>query len=184
MNTPTSAASQQGDVSNDRPAILSIHHPAFRCFDAEQSRKFYEDVLGIGMKAVVLMDDDGFGNKIDFVHIFHRMTEGDFVAFFDVVDKIAPEIFSSYGPFDLRVGLKVAGEEDLNTLAQRLSRAGVDFVGPVDHGFMKSIYFKDPNGLNLEIAAIDPEHDSLLAQEKMRAKENLASWTAKRRNAH
>lgn len=173
--TPTTNASG----TSERPPICSIHHTALRCFDAEETRRFYEDILGLQMTAVQIMADDGLGNAVDFCHIFFRMGDGDFVAFFDLADDIKPEFWNHYDKTEFRKGLKVSTETELLTVAKRLSAAGIKYTGPVDHGFVKSIYFKDPNGINIEIAASMPRHDEILAEEKKRARAVLAEWTAK-----
>lgn len=166
-------------ASTGMPPVLSVHHPALRCIDAEETRHFYEDILGLPLTAACVFDDDGFGNAVDFMHIFHRMGDGDFLAFFDIPDQFTPDIFEPYGSMDLRLGLKVPGEAELESVEKRLSEEGIAYTGPVDHGYIKSIYLKDPNGLHLEIAAIMPRHEEILAQEKARAKSVLAAWMEK-----
>lgn len=175
----TTTASENVGGASGRPPICSIHHTALRCFDAEETRQFYEGILGLELSAVQIMKDDGLGNPVDFCHIFFRMADGDFVAFFDLADDIKPEFWKRYGQTEFRKGLKVSTEAELLALAKRLSAAGIKYAGPVDHGFVKSIYFKDPNGINVEIAASMPRHDEILAEEKKRAREVLAEWTAK-----
>lgn len=175
----SNATGRTGSAATGQPPVLSFHHPALRCIDAEETRHFYEDILGIPLAAACVFDDDGFGNPVDFMHIFHRMGEGDFLAFFDIPDQFAPDLFKPYGSMDLRLGLKVLGEAELAGLEKRLTDAGIDYKGPVDHGYIKSIYLKDPNGLNLEIAAVTPDHEAILSQEKAKAKNVLDEWVKK-----
>lgn len=179
MSNSSSSTNAGGTASAARPPIYSFHHPALRCFDSEETRHFYADILGLEFSAACVFDNDGLGNKVDFMHTFFRMGDGDFVAFFDLPDDIRPDIFEAYRPMDFRIALKVSTEAELLALAGRLAAAAVKYSGPFDHGFIKSIYFKDPNGLNLEIAAPTPRHEDILAQEKKRAREVLAAWTAK-----
>jgi catechol 2,3-dioxygenase-like lactoylglutathione lyase family enzyme len=43
-------------MNNDAPAaapVLGLHHYAYRCRDAEETRAFYEDVLGLALVHVV-----------------------------------------------------------------------------------------------------------------------------------
>lgn len=162
-----------------RPPIHSFHHPAIKCFDAEETRKFYEDVLGLPLNAAVCINDDGRGGDFYFMHIFFRMADGDFLAFFDKDTEIKPDIFKPYSENDFRLGLRVGSEAELQEMEKRLSAAGVKYTGPVDHGFVKSIYFKDPNDVHLEISAPAPNHEEMIAKEKARAKDVLADWTKK-----
>ena len=46
---------------------------------------------------------------------------------------------------------------------------------------MQSIYFFDPNGLNVEITARTSAHDAILAEERMHAAAELARWTERTR---
>lgn len=64
-------------------------------------------------------------------------------------------------------------------IADRLKAAGVEVEGPVDKGFVKSIFFKDPNHLHIELSAPAPDQDEQFAREKSRAKSVLADWTKK-----
>lgn len=177
MTGNTTAKADAASVG--RPPVLSFHHPALRCIDAEETRHFYEDILGLPLTAACVFDDDGFGNPVDFMHIFHRMGDGDFLAFFDIPDQFNPDMFEPYGSMDIRLGLKVSSEAELAKLQKRLTDEGVAYTGPVDHGYIKSIYLKDPNDLHLEIAAVTPRHEDFLAQEKPKAKSVLESWVKK-----
>lgn len=56
---------------------------------------------------------------------------------------------------------------------------GVQCFGPIDHHFVKSLYMWDPNGLQVEITARDPDHDAILASEAASARSILSEWTAR-----
>jgi catechol 2,3-dioxygenase-like lactoylglutathione lyase family enzyme len=43
------------------PGIRGVHHSAFRCRDAEETRRFYEDVLGLPLKAALTFEKDPAG---------------------------------------------------------------------------------------------------------------------------
>lgn len=174
-----SEAAAKTDAAEARPPIHSIHHPAIKCFDAEETRQFYEDVLGLPLNAAVCINDDGQGGTFYFMHVFFRMADGDFLAFFDVDGDVRPDIFKPYGQNDFRLGLRVKTEEELQGICDRLEKAGVAYSGPVDQGFVKSIFFDDPNHLHLEVSAAVPDHDEKLALEKSRATDVLAEWTKK-----
>lgn len=161
------------------PAIHSFHHPAIKCFDAEETRRFYEDILGLPLNAAVAINDDGRGGDYFFMHIFFRMADGDFIAFFDKDTEIKPDIFKPFTQNDMRLGLRVETEAELQQVADRLKAAGVDYTGPVDQGFAKSIFFRDPNHLHIELSAPVPDQEERLAEEKARAKSVLADWTKK-----
>lgn len=178
-DTALAPAPEAQDSASERPPIHSFHHPAIKCFDAEETRQFYEDVLGLPLNAAVVIDDDGRGGDYYFMHVFFRMADGDFIAFFDKDCEIKPDIFKGYTENDFRLGLRVDSEDELDEIAQRLSDADVSYTGPVDVGFGKSIFLKDPNHVHIEISAPAPDHEELIAKEKARAKDVLADWTRK-----
>lgn len=160
------------------PRILSIHHTALRCFDAEASRRFYEDVLGLDFSAAQVFDHNGL-EPVDFMHVFFRMQDGDFLAFFDAPADLQPDYYQRYGQMDFRKTLKVRTEAELLDVAERLSAADVEYTGPITHELGKSIFFKDPDGIHLEVLAPVSNYEDVLAQEKKRAREVLAGWTQK-----
>ena len=64
--------------------LKGIHHSAFRCRDAEETRAFYEDVLGLPVAAALAFEEEpGSGKAHPYVHIFFRMPDGNYIAFFD-----------------------------------------------------------------------------------------------------
>src|SRR5471030_570762 len=131
--------------------ILGIHHHAFKCRDAEETRHFYEDILGLPMTAAIVMPDNPLtGEKNPFCHIFFELGDGNSVAFFDYPVVHAGKSFEAVDGFDHHVALKVPDEETLRSLERRLQDAGVKTMF-FDHEVFHSVYFNDPNGLNLEI---------------------------------
>lgn len=178
MANITSSPNGSGGPVSGGPALGAIHHSALRCFDAEDTRHFYEDILGLPLKAACIFEHNGLG-PCEFMHLFFRMGDGDFVAFFDLVENIKPDFYSPFSQAEFGKALRVSTEAELRALAERLSAAGVKYAGPADHGFMKSIYFKDPSGINLEVVVNMPGYEDTLSREKKRAREVLAAWTAK-----
>ena len=39
------------------PTIKGIHHSAYRCRDAEETRRFYEEVMGLTLAAALDFDE-------------------------------------------------------------------------------------------------------------------------------
>lgn len=54
------------------------------------------------------------------------------------------------------VAIRLASEEDVKGAFRRLAAAGVDIVGASDHGVSRSIYVRDPDGIELELFADVP----------------------------
>ena len=74
------------------PPIRSLHHFAWRCRDAEETRHFYEDLLGLPLVYVVRLDNvPSTGEHCPYIHLFFAMTDGSYLAFFDLGDGIKAE---------------------------------------------------------------------------------------------
>ena len=139
--------------------IKGLHHAAYRCRDSEETRRFYEDVMGMPLVGALPIGETKTGRPASALHTFFQMDDGSCIAFFEVPD--APFDFHEQHDFDLHIALEVEPE----VLEQRLAEgrsAGLEVRGPADHGFVKSIYFRDPNGYVVELTAKQPNHDSAL----------------------
>jgi len=170
---------QYHPVAGKPPAVSSVHHLAFRCRDAEETRRFYEDVLGLELTAALALDEVSGTNAHErYMHLFFRMTGGDFVAFFDAPDHLDdPRQFDRKWGFDQHFALAVDSREDLLAFQARIREAGVTCLGPLDHHFCQSIYFYDPNGVQVELTWRVPEHEAIMADEKAAARERIRAWS-------
>lgn len=158
--------------------LKGIHHSAFRCRDAEETRAFYEDRLGLQLAAALAFDEEpGTGKPHPYVHIFFRLPDGNFIAFFDAPDSARARHFAPAHGFDRHVAFEVGSLAALVDWKAKLDAAGVPCFGPIDHHFVRSLYMWDPNGLQVEITARTPEHDTILANEQAAARSVLAAWT-------
>lgn len=147
------------------PELASLHHFAYRCRDAEETRHFYEDVLGLPLAAVVAHDVvPSTGESQPYVHLFFALGDGSMVAFFDLFDGRACEPDPRTPPWVNHLALRVADRASLDQAKDRLATEGVDVVGVVDHGWFDSIYFFDPNGIRLELVSPTATPDELAAK--------------------
>ncbi|WP_183030014.1 VOC family protein [Altericroceibacterium spongiae] len=149
---------------------------SFRCFDGEETREFYEDFLGMEFTAAIPEKMEVDGRTTEVMHIYFRMADGDFIAFYDMPDDVTPEKFT-FDPMELHLGMKVPSEEAMMTWAERLKERGIEYMGPMDHDMVQSIYFQDPNGLWLEATYQVPDHEEIMHREMSEAKDILADWT-------
>lgn len=84
MSQPANTASSERPEITLKTPLQHIHHVAYRCRDAEQTRWFWEDVMGFPLRMAMVFDDEpGSGRKIDYMHLFFEMGDNNFVAFFD-----------------------------------------------------------------------------------------------------
>jgi catechol 2,3-dioxygenase-like lactoylglutathione lyase family enzyme len=136
---------------NAIPPVLGLHHFAWRCRDAEETRAFYEDLLGMRLVHVIRADTvPSTGEYCPYVHIFFEMADGSNIAFFDLGDGQAALPSSNTPPWVNHIALRLGSLDELAAMKLRLEQAGVDVVGVTDHHFVRSIYFFDPNGFRLE----------------------------------
>lgn len=157
--------------------VNRLNHVAWRCRNAEQTRAFYEDLLGLPLAHVVCDDRvPSTGEACAFAHLFFRMRDGSFVAFFDLDDGQGASDPTTPGWVN-HLAMSVGSLEELEQARQRLLDAGVPVIGIVDHHWLKSIYFHDPNGLRLELSFQVCEQSTLdgFAQQAHRT---LADWVA------
>lgn len=160
-------------------ALKHIHHMAFRCRDAEQTRWFYEDVLGMPLSMAMVFDEEpGSGRKVDYMHLFFQMGDGNFIAFFDAPDDVDEKMFRPRHGFDLHLAFEVDTLEELKAWRRRINKAGRPCFGPIDHEFIHSVYFYDPNGIQLEITIKDANYEAICAADAAKAHDVLREWTA------
>ena len=64
--------------------IAGLHHNAYRCRDSEETRRFYEDFLGLPLACTLAIETSKTGRPIRALHTFYEMDDGSYLAFFDV----------------------------------------------------------------------------------------------------
>jgi len=157
--------------------IRGLHHNAYRCRDAEETRGFYEDFLGLPLVQAFDIAETKSGRKTDVLHLFFGMDDGSCLAFFE--DPETPFEFKAQRDYDLHIALEVS-PEDLRAMLEKGRRAGIETRGIADHRFIESIYFRDPNGYVIELTAKRPGHDEAMNPAANGARETLRHWQARK----
>jgi catechol 2,3-dioxygenase-like lactoylglutathione lyase family enzyme len=158
--------------------IHGLHHFAYRCRDAEETRHFYEDLLGLPLVHVIRADRvPSTGEEFPYVHLFFQMKDGSYIAFFDLGDGTASLPSPNTPAWVNHLALRMSSVEEVTEAKKRLEAANIKVVGVTDHGFVQSIYFFDPNGIRLELTT-ETLTDAEAAEFKTTAHEALAAWTA------
>jgi len=159
-----------------------LHHFAWRCRDAEETRQFYEDLLGLPLVHVIRLDHvPSTGEYCSYVHLFFEMTDGSSVAFFDLGDGQAALPSANTPDWVIHLAMRMDTVDELKAMRQRLIAHGVKVLGITDHKICKSIYFFDPNGLRLEFAVPTMTQEQTLAC-RTDARKQLDAWTARCHN--
>jgi catechol 2,3-dioxygenase-like lactoylglutathione lyase family enzyme len=169
-------------AQDGRLPLTNFHHVAYRCRDAGETRAFYEGVLGLPLSiALDFTEISGTDTKLEYMHLFFRLEDGNFIAFFDAPDSVRTEHFKKQSGFNRHIAFETASMASIEAYQARLVAHGVDCWGPLDHGFCRSLYFYDPNGINLEITCRTPRYDEILRHEAEVKDKALAEWTARTR---
>ena len=160
------------------PAINKLNHFAWHCKDGEETRHFYEDILGLPLVHTIEADRvPSTGEHAPYFHLFFQMTDGSCIAFFDLADGKGYSPHPDNRKWVNHFAMEVATYEDVLAAKARLEEAGVDVIGPTDHGFIRSIYFFDPNDLRLEITCYLETPDEAKAAAD-RSHDHLKNWLA------
>jgi glyoxalase family protein len=131
--------------------IEGLHHITIGALDAQRTVDFYTTVLGLRfVKKTVNFDDPGT------YHLYFGDDQGrpgSAITFFEWpgVPHGRPGIGGTH-----HVALKVGSHDAQLKWKRRLTDLGLTVTGPYDRHYFTSIYFKDPDGLILEIATLGP----------------------------
>jgi len=153
--------------------IRGLHHAAYRCRDSEETRKFYQDFLGLPLVNAFEITETKSGRNTHTLHSFYGMEDGSCVAFFEALD--LPFEFKDQIDYDLHIALEVP-PGDLKVWFEKGKDSGVDTRGISDHGFIDSIYFRDPNGYVIELTAKRDNHDEAMDPARNGARAKLDTW--------
>ena len=161
-------------------AVQQLHHYAYKARDAEETRHFYEDILGLPLYHIIQSDYvPSTGEYCPYTHFFFRLLDGSFIAFFDLGDDEAALPSPNTPLWVNHISFRVNTEQELENTKARLQAHGVEVLGVTDHHIFKSIYFFDPNGIRLELTA--QLADAVQMQrESTTARARLDEWTARK----
>jgi glyoxylase I family protein len=129
----------------ERPASTArgVHHAAFICKDVEQTIQFYQGFLGFPL--VELVENRDYAGSS---HFFFDIGNNNLLGFFDFPGHDHPEFSETIGALQ-HLAISMSGEQ-FDAAKAKFDQTGVDYLGP-DRGADDSLYFRDPNGLGLEL---------------------------------
>lgn len=164
-------------IPDPRP-VLGIHHAAYRCRDVEQTIWFYRDVLGLVAEGGLVIEEVPGSDGVEdpYMHIFFRLKNGEYIAFFDAPGSADPDWFQRKHGFDLHIAFEVESEEAMLAMQQRIQAMGVSCFGPIEHGVVRSVYMYDPNGIQVELTIRTAAHDAIFAAERAALAAKLTEW--------
>ena len=158
-----------------------LHHTAYVTKDLEATRKFYEEVIGLPLTATWCEKDVLFGAERTYCHCFFGLADGSALAFVQFADPADQDLFDpELAPAPFRhIALHVDPETQAE-IAARIEAAGYSepdsFV--LEHGYCRSLYVTDPNGMILEFTVDAPEAERINEARRADAHAELRRWLA------
>ena len=134
--------------------VRQVHHVAYRCRDAKETVEWYGKHLG--MRFVLAIAENEVPSTKEpnpYIHVFLDAGNGNILAFFELPNQPEMGRDNNTPAWVQHLALKVESVEELIEAKQKLEAAGIEVIGPANHTIFKSIYFFDPNGHRLELAA-------------------------------
>ena len=156
--------------------LKRIHHVAYRCNDAKETADWYKKMLGMELTVSISEDKVPSTKEPDpYMHIFLDAGMGNVLAFFELTGQKPMGRDHNTPTWVQHIAFEVENLDVLEAAKKDLESKGLDVLGITDHGVFKSIYFFDPNGHRIELAANigTPEQMKKLKAEIKRLRQEL-----------
>ena len=134
--------------------LQRIHHVAYRCKDAKQTVEWYGKYLNMKFVLAIAENQVPSTKAPDpYMHVFLDAGADNVLAFFELPNSPDMDRDHNTPAWVQHIAFKVDSIKTLEETKARLQADGIEVVGVTDHTIFKSIYFFDPNGHRLELAA-------------------------------
>jgi catechol 2,3-dioxygenase-like lactoylglutathione lyase family enzyme len=154
---------------------LRLHHHAYTTADHEINRHFYEDILGLPLKAMWIEREQIDGEVVDLGHAFYELGDGSSLAFFNFADPAKQQAWQAMQQ-SLFVHISLLVDKSTqDEIEQRLAAAGLALFN-MDHGFCQSLYIRDPCGLMLEFTVDHVDAQKIYETRAATAHRDLKHW--------
>jgi catechol 2,3-dioxygenase-like lactoylglutathione lyase family enzyme len=156
--------------------VRGMHHHAFRSCDIEKTRKFYEEVIGLPLIATfVETDNPVYKDGASYIHVFFELGDGSCLAFFQFQPNGQPTGFAARDSFDHHIALEVDGIDAVKAAERRYQQLGLQYYIH-DHGYVYSLYTRDPNGMIVELTTRVDITARVMAERRRTPHEDLKKW--------
>ncbi len=160
--------------------LNKLYHFSYPCRDGEETRAFYEDVMGLPLVACMSAERvPSTGEFRPYAHFFFEMKDGSYLAFFDLGRNEMPQPSPNTPDWVMHFAMEMDSVDDVMKMKARLNAHGVETTDVVDHDFINSVYFFDPNGLRIEVTA-RVEKPGQLDQMRAEAHDELEKWSRRK----
>jgi len=182
---PKSKGGETPMTAARRPSRL--HHTAYVSSNLEETRKFYEDMLGLPLVATWCEKDLLFGKERTYCHLFFELGDGSALAFFQFADandqaEFGPKMPAT--PFHhIALNVDKATQAEIE---KRIKDAGVTEPDTyvLEHGYCRSVYVTDPDGMIVEFCCDAPEASHGAEERRAKAHAELKRWLAGDRHSN
>ena len=129
----------------ERPptTVAGVHHLALICRDVEETIQFYQEFLGFPL--VELVENRDYAGSS---HFFFDIGNGNLLGFFDFPGHEHPPWQETIGGVQ-HLAISIS-QEQYDAAKRKFDQAGMEYLGP-DRGVEESMYFRDPNGVGIEL---------------------------------
>ena len=163
------------------PHLKGVHHAAYRCKDAKETAEFYERALGMAFTIAFAEDHVPSTGAYDpYMHIFLDAGAGNVLAFFELPEQPEMGRDENTPQWVQHIAFRVGTVDELVAAKEHLVGLGLEVLGPTHHGIFKSIYFFDPNGHRIELAADIGTPDQYTELQRV-ARRMLEEWSETRK---
>ena len=134
--------------------LKRIHHVAYRCRDAKETVAFYQRVLNMGFVLAIAENEVPSTKEPDpYMHVFLDAGMGNVLAFSRLPNSPAMGRDEQTPLWVQHIAFEVDDLDALMAAKAHIEGEGLEVLGPVNHGIFRSIYFFDPSGHRIELAA-------------------------------
>ncbi|MEM1231119.1 MAG: VOC family protein [Pseudomonadota bacterium] len=162
-------------------SLAGVHHAAYRCRDAKETVAFYRDLLDMPFQLAIAEDEvPSTGDPDPYMHVFLDAGNNNVLAFFELPNSPEMDRDRNTPSWVQHIAFRVDDRETLLAYKARLEAADIEVLGPTNHGIFDSIYFFDPNGHRIELAA-DKGTAEQRAELNRVAEAMLEEWSETRR---
>ena len=162
--------------------IKKIHHVAYRCHNARETVKFYQNTLAMAFTlAFAEKNVPSTKESNPYMHVFLDAGMGNVLAFFELPESPDMAHDKNTPKWVQHIAFEVDDMETLLEAKTKVKATGIEVLGPIDHTLFKSIYFFDPNGHRLELAVNSPISGEKMANLNELAPIMLEEWDRTKR---
>jgi glyoxylase I family protein len=178
---PTAAALEERTTTPEDDGMKQIRHRAHACWDSEETRHFYEDILEMPLIAAVVIEEPFRNDGSGTCYTFFGIGDGDTLVFFEQMSLAHPKYFNARSACHRHVAFEVGADATVQQFKRKLDAAGI--ANTLNRqGTSRSLRFHDPNGLILEFTTEVRRSSEYARTSRSSAHSELQRWLLQRQN--